>query len=213
MNRKVLMAAMLCTTILCTAMATLAQPQPPQSTPGPQPPPHPRARFEQRMEPRGEGLRPLLPHGRWWKSAEVVKEVGLSDAQVQKIEQIFLDSRMKLVDAHAALQKEELQLEPLLEGDAPEEAAVLAAIDRITAARAAVEKSNAQMAFAIRRVLTPEQWKKLRALRQEHKAFPRPAGGPRMAPGGPRGELTAPPDLAPPGGPMEAAAQEIEAEI
>ena len=156
-------------------------------------------------------MHPLMPHGRWWKNAEVVKQVGLSDVQVQKIENIFLDSRLKLVDAHAALQKEELQLEPLLEADAPDEAAVLAAIDRITAARAVVEKSNAQMAFAIRRVLTPEQWKKLRALRPEHHGFPRPAGGPRMEPGGPHGLLMPPSDLPPMGDALEGVAPGGEA--
>jgi len=192
MIRKVLMTAFLLTT-----MAAMAQPQPPQRTPDGRGP-RPGARFE----PRRDGMHPLLPHGRWWKNAEVVKSVGLSDAQVQKIETIFLDSRLKLVDAHAALEKEELQLEPLLEGDTPDEAAVLGAIDRITAARATVEKSNAQMAFAIRRVLTPEQWKKLRTLRTEHRGFPPPAGGPHghmraspqgapaaAGPSGPGGEI------------------------
>ena len=121
----------------------------------------------------------ILPPGRWWKDAEVAKTIGLSDAQVQKIEQVFQDSRMKLVDIHANLQKEEIKLEPLLEADNPDENAVLGAIDRITAARAALEKANAQMAFAIRRVLTPEQWKKLRALRPGRDHFPLPMGGPR----------------------------------
>ena len=121
----------------------------------------------------------ILPPGRWWKDAEVVKTIGLSDAQVQKIEQVFQDSRMKLVDIHANLQKEEIKLEPLLEADNPDESAVLSAIDRITAARAALEKANAHMAFAIRRVLTPEQWKKLRALRPGRGHFPPPMGGPR----------------------------------
>jgi Spy/CpxP family protein refolding chaperone len=116
----------------------------------------------------------ILPPGRWWKNAEVVKAIGLNDGQVQKIETVFLESRMKLVDIHASLQKEELKLEPLLEADSPDESAVLSAIDHITAARANLEKANAQMAFAIRRVLTPEQWKKLRTLHQHHDRFPPP---------------------------------------
>jgi Spy/CpxP family protein refolding chaperone len=120
----------------------------------------------------------LLPPGRWWKNAEVAKTIGLSDGQVQKIEQVFQESRMKLVDVHATLQKEEIKLEPLLEADNPEEGAVLNAIDRIASARATLEKANAQMAFAIRRVLTPEQWKKLRSLRPGRDHFPRPMGGP-----------------------------------
>jgi hypothetical protein len=121
----------------------------------------------------------ILPPGRWWKDAEVVKAIGLGDTQVQKIEQVFQESRVKLVDVHANLQKEEFKLEPLLEADNPDEGAVLASIDRITAARASVEKANAQMAFAIRRVLTPDQWKKLRTLHPHHDHFPPPMDGPR----------------------------------
>jgi Spy/CpxP family protein refolding chaperone len=122
----------------------------------------------------------MLPPGRWWKDTEIAKNIGLNDGQVQKIEQIFQESRMKLVDVHASLQKEEFKLEPLLEADNPDENAVLGAIDRITAARATLEKANAQMAFAIRRVLTPDQWKKLRALRPARDHFPPP--GPMQGP-------------------------------
>jgi hypothetical protein len=130
----------------------------------------------------------MLPPGRWWKDAGTVKAIGLNDGQIQKIEQVFQESRMKLVDVHANLEKEELKLEPLLEAETPDENAVLSAIDRITSAHAALEKANAQMAFAIRRVLTPEQWKNLRALRpsQEHHPFPPPMCPP---PEGPRGRI------------------------
>jgi Spy/CpxP family protein refolding chaperone len=120
----------------------------------------------------------LLPPGRWWKNAEVAQAISLSDAQVQKIEQIFQDNRMKLVDIHATLQKEEIKLEPMLEADNPDENAVMGAIDHIAAARTSLEKANAQMAFAIRRVLTPEQWKKLHTLRPRHDHFPPPMDGP-----------------------------------
>jgi periplasmic protein CpxP/Spy len=127
----------------------------------------------------GVGGRPLMAPGRWWKRAGVAKALGLDDAQVQKIEQIFQDSRLKLVDLHASLQKDEIKLEPMIEADNPDEKAVLGAIDRIAADRAALVKANAQMAFAIRRVLTPEQWKKLRTLWRQRDRFPQPMGGPR----------------------------------
>jgi len=181
MIRKILIASLL----LCTA--AMAQPSQggPEKHEGPGPG---QGNFDRRgPEPGGE-MRGILPPGRWWKHSEVAKEIGLSDAQVQKIEQVFQDSRLKLVDVHANLQKEEFKLEPLLEADNPDEGAVLAAIDRITAAHASLEKANAQMAFAIRRVLTPEQWKKLRALRPHHDHFPPPAGGPHANFRGPHAE-------------------------
>ena len=185
MIRKILVAVLL----LCSALLA----QPPQGGPANHEGPGfgPGGKFDHRGGPGGE-MRGILPPGRWWKNAEVVKAVGLDDAQVQKIEHVFQDSRMKLVDVHANLQKEEFKLEPLLEADTPDEGAVLAAIDRITAARASLEKANAQMAFAIRRVLTPDQWKKLRDLRQHHGHFPPPSDGPRGDRRGPRGDRQGP---------------------
>ncbi len=157
---------------------------PPQSAgPGPGPgsqPPRP---------PRGMG--PGM--GAWWRNSEIVKQLDLSEAQVGQIEQIFVQQRMRLVDLRADLEKQELQLQPLLDVDRPDEAKVVAQLDLITAARAKLEKENALMLLAIRRVLSVEQWKKLQALQQPQMiergrpGGPPPGGGPQpsgMPPGG-----------------------------
>jgi Spy/CpxP family protein refolding chaperone len=179
MIRKILVASLL----LCgLALAQQRQGDMQGGPDGPRPS-GPQGDFGQHGPKGGGELQGILPPGRWWKNAEAVKAVGLNDGQIQKIETIVLDSRMKLVDIHASLEKEEIKLDPLLEADNPDENAVFGAIDRIAAARANLEKANAQMAFAIRRVLTPEQWKTLRELRrrreQNRDRFPPPLGGPR----------------------------------
>ena len=109
----------------------------------------------------GMGLR---GPGKWWKDSELMQKIGVRDDQVQKIEKIFQDHRLQLIDLHAALEKQEVILEPMVEVDQPDESQVLAQIDRVAQARANLEKSNAQMLLAIRRVLTIDQWKKLRDL-------------------------------------------------
>jgi Spy/CpxP family protein refolding chaperone len=91
-----------------------------------------------------------------------MRKLGVSDEQVQKIEKIFQDHRLQLIDLHAALEKQEAILDPLIEADQPDESQVIAQIDKVAQARANLEKSNAQMLLAIRRVLTVDQWKKLR---------------------------------------------------
>ena len=93
-----------------------------------------------------------------------MKRLGVSDEQVQKIESIFQDHRLRLIDLDADLQKQEAILEPMIEADQPDEAQVIAQIDKVAQARANLEKSNAQMLLAIRRVLTVDQWQKLRDL-------------------------------------------------
>ena len=134
---------------------------------------------------RGHGMGHRVP-GRWWKDSELMRKIGVSDEQVEKIEKIFQDHRLQLIDLHAALEKQEAILEPLIEAGQPDESQVVAQIDNVAQARANLEKSNTLMLLAIRRVLTVEQWKKLRDLRGIGKFHARSRFGP-PAPR-PRGE-------------------------
>jgi Spy/CpxP family protein refolding chaperone len=102
--------------------------------------------------------------GQWWKNSDLLKEIGVNADQVQKIEKIFQDHQIQLIDFRAALEKQEAILRPLMEADQPDESQVIAQIDKVAQARATLEKSNVEMLFATRRVLTNEQWKKLRDL-------------------------------------------------
>jgi Spy/CpxP family protein refolding chaperone len=125
------------------------------------------------------------PMGRWWKNSDIVKKVGVSDEQVQKIEQIFQDHRLKLIDVRASLEKEEVRLQPMIEADSPNDKQIMAQIDRVANARAELEKANAQMMLDIRHVLTLDQWKKLQSV-QPHGPMPMHTRGAREmgAPGG-----------------------------
>jgi Spy/CpxP family protein refolding chaperone len=91
----------------------------------------------------------------------MVQKLGINSDQQKKIEDIFQQHRLKLVDLDATLRKEEITLEPLMAADSPDETKTLAQIDKVAQARAELEKANARLLFGIRRVLTPEQWKKL----------------------------------------------------
>jgi Spy/CpxP family protein refolding chaperone len=84
---------------------------------------------------------------------------------------------------HANLEKQEAVMEPLVEAERPDEASVLRQIDKVAAARAELEKANAQMLLGIRRVMSVEQWNKLKALpRPGHFQFRVPGPGPESAP-------------------------------
>jgi Spy/CpxP family protein refolding chaperone len=102
--------------------------------------------------------------GKWWKDSALMSKIGVSDEQIERIEKIFQNHRLELIDLHAALEKQEAILDPLIEADQPDESQVIAQIDKVAQARANLEKSNAQMLLAIRRVLSVDQWKKLRDL-------------------------------------------------
>lgn len=121
----------------------------------------PGAGMRMRTSRPGMGLRGPGP-GKWWKNPELAQKIGLTDEQIARMEKIFQDSRLKLIDLHATLEKQEVILEPLVEADHPDENRVLAQIDQVAQARAELEKANARMLLGIRNVLTPEQWKQLK---------------------------------------------------
>jgi len=116
----------------------------------------------------GQGMRRGPPAGRgmgaWWRNSEIVKQVGLSDKQAQKVEEVFQQYRPQLFALHTTLSQDEAQLQPLVDAEHPNDAQVFAQIDKVADARAAVEKTNSRMLFAIRQVLTTEQWQKLAQL-------------------------------------------------
>jgi Spy/CpxP family protein refolding chaperone len=172
MKLRNLLVCLLALLLAATIFGQTSQsPQPPSAN-GPGQPgdaPSPRAHRDHNhmfLPPGGPMGMPMggPPMGKWWKNAEVVQKLQLSDDQLQRLEKIFQDSRLRLIDLHAALEKEEAQLEPLVEAENPDEGQVNSQIDKVAAARAELEKGNTRMLLELRKVLTTEQWKTLQSM-------------------------------------------------
>ncbi len=101
------------------------------------------------------------PGGKWWENPEIIKRLAITADQQKKMDDIWQQSRLKLIDLSATLEKEEVVMEGLLKGPQLDDSRILPAVDRIAQARAELEKANARLMLAIRHVLTPEQWEKL----------------------------------------------------
>jgi Spy/CpxP family protein refolding chaperone len=143
--------------------------------------------------------------GRWWNNPQVVERLKLTDDQRKAMDAILLAHREKLVDLRASLEKSELELEPLMKEDQPNENAILAQIDKTASARAELEKANARFLLAIRGKLTADQWRQMQAYRASHQHGDWDRDGPGQR-GMRRGGQTAPPPGGqgppPPGGPQ-----------
>jgi len=132
----------------------------------------------------GGGLH-IGPPGMWWKNPAIVTKLTLTADQTKKMDDIFQASRIRLVDLHAAVEKQDLMLQPMLSANPVDQVKTLAQIDKVAQARADLEKENAKMLLGIRGVLTPDQWTKLNT-RADAGAPGQPpaAGGPGSGPGG-----------------------------
>jgi Spy/CpxP family protein refolding chaperone len=99
--------------------------------------------------------------GKWWTNPLMIRRLGLTEEQQKKLDQVYQQHRIRLIDLRAALEKEEALLDPMLAAEHPPETQVLSQIDRIANARADLEKANARMLFGFRQILTAGQWAEL----------------------------------------------------
>ncbi len=107
----------------------------------------------------------LGPPGRWWDDKSFSRDLGLSNDQKKKMDGIFKVSRGTLVNLYNDLQKQEDGLEHLTTGSHLDEEKIFAQIDKVTQARAALEKANAHMLLQIRNQMSDEQVARLDAHR------------------------------------------------
>ena len=110
--------------------------------------------------------------GSWWRNHRIAEEIGLNDQQKQQLEKISLASRLKTIDLRADLEKQQVILEPMLQTYHPDASQVLEQVEKVSQARAAIEKERVQTMLAARNVLSEEQWNKLKDSRMEfHRNF------------------------------------------
>jgi Spy/CpxP family protein refolding chaperone len=113
----------------------------------------------------------IAPPGMWWKNPDIVQKLSLSQDQQKRMDDIFQQSRLQLIDLKANVEKQEVLLEPMLSANPPDTNKVLAQIDHVASARAELEKANARMLLGIRGVLSADQWTKLQAEQRANQRF------------------------------------------
>ncbi|MGA7858001.1 MAG: Spy/CpxP family protein refolding chaperone [Terracidiphilus sp.] len=143
--------------------------------------------------------------GRWWNNPRIIERLKLTEAQRKEFDGILLQHRETLIDLRANVEKAELEMEPLVRDDQPNETRILAQIDKVAQARAELEKANARYLLALRSKLTPEQWKQVQDFRenrgmQEHGWQGGEKGQGRHMRDGQGWHNGGPPPAAPPGG-------------
>ncbi len=183
---------------IALVVVVLARPGPPPGQHGPPPPgpgPH------QGPPPAG-GMDPE-------SLVRLRTPLALTDEQVDRIWDIVEPTRRRMIEIHAQIEEKERQVRALLEVDEPDEKAVEALVEEVTALHAERAKIEVLTPLRVRKVLTPEQRAKLMQIWKEHPPGPPP--GKKRGPMPPRPGKQ-PPHLpaheapAPPPGPPDQAA-------
>jgi Spy/CpxP family protein refolding chaperone len=116
--------------------------------------------------------------GRWWRSPELSKDMGLTDREKQTLDDLFVKNRNALIDQRSDLEKERLKLEDMLDKDSVNEAAAKAQLRRVEEKRSKLALERFQFILDARKVLGPERFRILTDKFEEMKKMrhSRPGG-------------------------------------
>jgi Spy/CpxP family protein refolding chaperone len=106
---------------------------------------------------------------KWWQSAAVSTEVGLTADQSQELEGIFQSMLPRMRAEKDELDRQERTLSRLVREATVDEASILQAVERTETARADANKTRILMLYRMYRVLTPDQREKLKAIHERNK--------------------------------------------
>ena len=101
---------------------------------------------------------------KWWSDDRYRRELGLTQEQSRRLEDVFQMSLPTLKAQKKSLDAAETEFERLVErGD---DGSVMEQVNRVEMARAELNKTRTLMLLKMRRMLTTDQWIKLGALHQ-----------------------------------------------
>jgi Spy/CpxP family protein refolding chaperone len=100
------------------------------------------------------------PNFAWWNS-QVRRDLHLSQDQERQIREIVSSYRARLIDARAAVQKAEGNLQDILNSDHVDVKQSQPTIDKLANARAEATRVFTEMSLNLRTVLTLDQWHEL----------------------------------------------------
>lgn len=113
-----------------------------------------------------------MPHGQaagripfgMLRNPEAAQELGLSEDQQQKLEDLFYSHQEQALALRQKMEKLELELQKLMNADDPNENQIKAKIREIGALRTDLELERVEFFFKMRGVLTAEQIEKLKTM-------------------------------------------------
>jgi Spy/CpxP family protein refolding chaperone len=103
----------------------------------------------------------LGPPGRWWDDKKFAAGLGLRTDQQKKMDAVFNANKGVILQRYETLQQEESKMAALTSESKLQEDAIFAQVDRVSQARAALEKASAHLSLLLRQEMDAEQITKL----------------------------------------------------
>ncbi len=104
--------------------------------------------------------------GKWWENSLIREKLGLNESQINQLRDIHYRYEKELINLRAEMQRRHLDLQEAMDAENWNDQEIIKLARASLEARNQVELKQLEMVLEMRKILTPEQWKKLHELKQ-----------------------------------------------
>jgi len=104
-----------------------------------------------------------VPTGKWWYNPKIQKNLNLSKKEVGKLDQLFANSRRKLIKLKSEVEHEQFELDQLLGQKTVNDAKVKKQFQKLEKARNKLANERLQFVIGVRNLLGAERFQQLKS--------------------------------------------------
>jgi len=105
-----------------------------------------------------------MHYGKWWRNPKVSEQLNLSQEEKSGLDKQFLNSRRRLIDLKSKLEREQFELENLLESEALDEDAVKVQFKKLDNARSELAEERFNFLMNVRKILGNERFQEVKGM-------------------------------------------------
>lgn len=110
-----------------------------------------------------------VAYGRWWLRPAIAKTLELDQALIRRLDELYLHRKSRLIDLKAAVQKERLKLQVLMDQDPLDKQAVMRQYESLNEIRGVLGRERFTYYLELRDVLGPERYRQAVAIYRERR--------------------------------------------
>lgn len=103
-----------------------------------------------------------VPSGKWWRDAQIVKALNLTDAQISNLDKAYFNSRKKLIKLKSEVETEQLELQNRFDRKPLDEKSVQAQHQKMESARKKLSDERFRYIMTVRKIIGYEKYNQLK---------------------------------------------------
>jgi Spy/CpxP family protein refolding chaperone len=103
-----------------------------------------------------------IPSGKWWYNQKVVENLNLTQGEIRQLDQLYVDSHRRLIELKNAVEREQFELDTLLDKKTVDDAEVRQQFKRLESARTDLADERLRFVIRVREIIGPDRFQQLK---------------------------------------------------